>query len=203
MGTYDVTCINPVTGQEVTKQVTIVKRLLENKDITMDFYDGTYYKVKAIGDDGQPASAGEYVAITVNGIKYASVTDKNGIAKLKLNLNPGKYTITAEYKNTKVSNKLTIKQTLKLVKKTVTVKKGKKIVLKAKLKWSNGKAIKGKKITFKFKGKKYKAKTNKKGIAQVTIKKKSVLKKLKKGKKYSYSATYVKNTVKGKVKIKK
>ena len=203
VGTYDVTCINPVTGQEVTKQVTIVKRLLENKDITMDFYDGTYYKVKAIGDDGQPAPAGEYVAITVNGIKYAAVTDKNGIAKLKLNLNPGKYTITAEYKNTKVSNKLTIKQTLKLVKKTVTVKKGKKIVLKAKLKWSNGKAIKGKKIVFKFKGKKYKAKTNKKGIAKVTIKKKSVLKKLKKGKKYSYTATYVKNTVKGKVKIKK
>ena len=90
-----------------------------------------------------------------------------------------------------------------MVKKTVTVKKGKKIVLKAKLKWSNGKPIKGKKITFKFKGKNYKAKTNKKGIAKVTIKKKSVLKKLKKGKKYTYSAKYYTNIVKGKVKIKK
>jgi invasion protein IalB len=89
-----------------------------------------------------------------------------------------------------------------LVKKTVKVKKGKKLKLQAKLKWSNGKAIKGKKITFKFKGKKYKAKTNKKGVAKVTIKKK-VTKKLKKGKKYSYSATYKTDTVKGKVKVKK
>ena len=53
------------------------------------------------------------------------------------------------------------------------------------------------------KGKKYSAKTNKKGIAKVTIKKKSVLKKLKKGKKYSFTASYKTNNVKGKVKIKK
>ena len=109
----------------------------------------------------------------------------------------------AEYKNYKVYNKLVVKQTLKLVKKTVSVKKSaKKLVLKAKLKWANGKAIKGKKIVFKFKGKKYTAKTNKKGIAQVTIKK-NVIKKLKKGKTYKYSASYLKNTVKGKVKVKK
>jgi len=96
-----------------------------------------------------------------------------------------------------------VKQTLKLVKKTVKAKKGKKIVIKAKLKWTNGKAIKGKKITIKFKGKKFKAKTNKKGIAKITIKKKSVLKKLKKGKTYKFTALYVKEKAKGKIKIKK
>ena len=46
-----------------------------------------------------------------------------------------------------------------------------KVKLKATLK-INGKKVKGKKITFKFKGKTYKVKTNKKGIAKVTIKKK-------------------------------
>ena len=61
----------------------------------------------------------------------------------------------------------------------------------------------GKKITIKFKGKKFKAKTNKKGIAKITIKKKSVLKKLKKGKTYKFTAKYIKDKVKGKVKIKK
>ena len=94
------------------------------------------------------------------------------------------------------------KQTLKLVKKTITVKKGKKLVLKATLKWSNGKAIKGKKIVFKLAGKKYSAKTNSKGLAKVTIKGK-ITKKLKKGKKYKYSATYISNVVKGSVKVKK
>ena len=63
----------------------------------------------------------------------------------------------------------------------VTVKKtAKKFVLQAKLK-INGKLVKGKKITFKFKGKTYRAKTNSKGIAKVIIKK-NVVKKLKKAK---------------------
>jgi hypothetical protein len=202
VGKHEVTSVNPSTGERRDATVTIVKRLIENKDITMDFADGTYYVVRAIGDDGKPVGAGEFVDIFVNTIHYSSRTDKNGYARLKINLNPKTYTITAEYKNTKVSNKLVVKQTLKLVKKTVKVKKGKKLVLKAKLKWSNGKPIKGKKIVFKFKGKKYKAKTNSKGIAKVTIKKK-VTKKLKKGKKFTFTASYLTNTVKGKVQVKK
>ena len=201
VGSHDITIVNPVTGEQRTAKVTIVKRLLENKDITMDFVDGTFYVVKAIGDDGKPVGEGEFVDVFVNNIHYSVRTDNNGYAKLKINLNPKTYKVVAEYKNTKVTNKLVVKQTLKLVKKTVTVKRGKKLVLKAKLKWSNGKAIKGKKIVFKFKGKNYKAKTNSKGIAKVTIKAK-VTKKLKKGKKVVYSATYITNTVKGKVKAK-
>ena len=64
------------------------------------------------------------------------------------------------------------------------------------------KPIKGKKLTFKFNGKTYKAKTDKKGIAKITIKK-SVLKKLKAGKNVKYQVTYLKNTVKQSVKVKK
>ncbi len=203
VGEYNVTSVNPVTGEVITKKLSIVPRLIQNKDITMEFMDGTYYTVRVIGDDGNPVGEGEIIDIYVNTIHYVSKTDKNGYARLKINLNPQKYKVMAEYKNYKVYNKLVVKQTLKLVKKTVSVKKSaKKLVLKAKLKWANGKAIKGKKIVFKFKGKKYTAKTNKKGIAQVTIKK-NVIKKLKKGKTYKYSASYLKNTVKGKVKVKK
>ena len=62
--------------------------------------------------------------------------------------------------------------------------------------------MKYKKITFKFKGKTYKARTDKKGVAKVTIKK-SVLKKLKVGKKVTYQATYLKDTVKKSVKVMK
>ncbi|MBE6500961.1 MAG: Ig-like domain repeat protein [Methanobrevibacter thaueri] len=94
------------------------------------------------------------------------------------------------------------KNTIKLTLKKVKVKRSaKKLVLKATLK-INGKAAKGKKIIFKFKGKKYKAKTNKKGVAKVTIKKK-VLKKLKRGKKVTYTAKYGKVTKKVTVKVKR
>jgi hypothetical protein len=90
-----------------------------------------------------------------------------------------------------------------IVLKKATVKKSaKKLVLQATLKKVNGKYLKGKKITFKFNGKKYTAKTDKKGIAKVTIKS-NILKKLKVGKKITYQATYVKDTVKKTVKVKK
>ncbi len=91
------------------------------------------------------------------------------------------------------------------LKKAAVKKSAKKLVLKATLK-KGKKVAKGKKVTFKFKGKKYTAKTNKKGIAKVTIKK-SVLKKLKVGKKVKYTATYKafsgKVTAKKTVKVKK
>lgn len=91
---------------------------------------------------------------------------------------------------------------LKLTLKKVKIKKSaKKLVLTAKLK-KGLKPIKHKKITFKFKGKTFKAKTNKKGIAKVKIKKK-LLKKLKVGKKVKYTAKYGKLVVKRTAKVKK
>ena len=203
LGTYEVEVTNPATKEVVKRNVTIVKRLVENKDVTLDFMDGTSYVVRAIGDDGKPVGQGEVVGFTVNNRGYVAKTDANGYARLKINLNPKTYTIVAEYSKYKVSNKVVVKQVLKLVKKTVTVKKtAKKLVIKAKLKKSNGKAIVGKKLKLKFKGKTYTAKTNKKGIAKFTVKK-NVIKKLKKGKKYSYTVSYSTNKVKGKVKVKK
>lgn len=95
------------------------------------------------------------------------------------------------------------KKVIKLTLKKVKVKKSaKKLVLKATLK-INGKAPKkGTKIKFTFKGKKYIGKTNKKGVAKVTIKKK-VLKKLKVGKKVKYTAKYSTKTVKRTAKVKR
>ena len=203
LGSHVVTVVNPATGEKTIANVTIVAAITGNKDIVMDFIDGTYYVVRAIGDDGNPVGAGEIVGFRINGVDYNGVTDENGYARLKINLNPTTVTITSRYSGYKVSNKITIKQTLKLVKNTITIKKStKSFKIKATLKWSNGKAIAGKKIAFKLNGKVYSAKVNSKGIAQVTIKS-SDIKKLKAGKTYKYYAKYVTNYVYGKVKVKK
>ena len=93
-----------------------------------------------------------------------------------------------------------VKTTLAL-KKVKVKKSAKKLVLSATLK-INGKAQQSKKITFKFNKKTFVAKTNKNGVAKVTIKK-NILKKLKKGKKVTYTATYGKFTKKVTVKVKK
>ena len=89
---------------------------------------------------------------------------------------------------------------LKLSLKSVKVKKSaKKLVLTAKL--TKGKSlIKNKIIIFKFNGKTYKAKSNKKGIAKAIIGK-NVLKKLKIGKKIKYQAKYNKLIVKKVAKV--
>ena len=95
----------------------------------------------------------------------------------------------------------TVEKPTLTLKKVKVKKSAKKLVIRATLK-INGKLASGKKVTFKFNGKTYKATTNKKGVAKITVKK-AVLKKLKVGKKVKYQASYGGKTVKKTVKVKK
>ena len=162
---------------------------------------GVYAKIKASGYESKPLGK---LTLTVkfNGKTYKVKTNTKGIAifKKSIKLKIKKYKLTVQYKKLKKSK--TVKTRHVVFLKTVKVKKSaKKLVLKATLK--KGKTpIKGKIVTFKFNGKKYKAKTTKKGVAKVTIKK-SILKKLKVGKKVKYQATFLKDTVKKTVKVRK
>jgi predicted RNA-binding protein with PUA-like domain len=202
VGTHTVTTVNPLNNENVTKTVKITTRITGNKNVNTYYAKNYAYKIRIIGDDGNPVGSNVAVKVTVNGKAQTLKTDKNGYITLKFTKNylPKTYTVTAEYKGIKVTNKVKVKQVLSL-KKVKVKKSAKKLVVKATLK-EGKKALKNKKVTFKFKGKKYKAKTNKKGIAKVTVKK-SVLKKLKVGKKVKYQVTYLKDTVKRSVKVKK
>ena len=167
----------------------------------MYYGDGSSFKVRVFSNNGNPAGANQVVTIKLNKATYKVKTNSKGYAILKIpnTVKPGKYTLTATFAGQTIKHTVKVKQSLKLSK--VKVKKSaKKLVIKATLKGK--KPIKGKKLTFKFNGKTYKAKTNKKGIAKITIKK-SALKKLKVGKKVKYQVTYLKDTVKKSVKVKK
>jgi hypothetical protein len=190
VGTHKVTSINLVTNEQITTTVKIVKRITQNKNLVMDYRDGSKFTVKVYGDDGTIAPKGEIISFYINGIYYVGKVDSTGHASVAIKLLPKKYTIVAEYKGFRTKNTVKVKQILKVSKKTVKVKRTAKVIkLKATLKYNNGKALRGKVITFQFKGKIYKAKTNKKGVASVKIKKKS-FKKLKKGKKYKVAVAY-------------
>ena len=174
-------------------------KIINNKNITVDYGSGSYFSVKVVTADDHSVGAGAKVKFTINKKTKTVTTDKNGIAKIKITDIPKKYTITTKYKGKTYKNTVTVKQVLKASK--VTVKKtAKKFTLKATLK-INGKLVKGKVIKFKLNGKTYKVKTNKKGIAQKTLTKK-VINKLKKGKTYTVKVTYVKDTIKTTVKVK-
>lgn len=185
VGTYSVK-ISTVNGDNVNKKITVVERLSQS-NLVMYYLDGSTFNAKVVGDNGQPAS-GQTVVMKLNGVTFKVKTDKNGIAKLRIKLKPKTHVITSTYNGKTLKNTIKVKQVLKL-KKVKVKRSAKKLVLTATLKHGK-KPIKGKKLTFKFKGKKYRAKTNKKGVAKVTIKK-SVLKKLKVGKKVKYQVRYV------------
>ena len=174
-------------------------KIINNKDVSVDYNGGKYFSVKIVTADGRTVGAGANVKFIINGKTTTVKTDSNGIAKIKIVNVPGKYTVKTIYNGKTYSNKVTVKQVLTSSK--VTVKKtAKKFTLKAKLK-INGKLMKGKWIKFKFNGKTYKAKTNAKGIAQKILNKK-VIQKLKKGKTYTVKVTYLKDTIKTTVKVK-
>ena len=174
-------------------------KIINNKDIAVDYAGGGYFKVKVVTAEGHSVGAGEVVKFTINGKTTTVKTDKNGIAKIKITDVPKKYTITTTFNGKTYKNNVTVKQVLTTSK--ITVKKtAKKFTLKTKLK-INGKLQKGKWITFKFNGKTYKVKTNSKGIAKKTLNKK-VIKKLKKGKKYPVKVVYLKDTIKTIVEVK-
>lgn len=186
---------------EKTFNVSLITPKIIAKDMSMLYTAGTQYSVTIYDKFGNLAKNTE-VVFEVNGKRLlVTKTNDKGVATVKLTQIPGTYKITTRALGESITKKLTVKHIVKLQK--VKVKRSaKKLVIKVILSKVNGKYLKGKKVTLKFKGKKYTVKTNKKGVAKFTIKKK-VLKKLKKGKKVTYHATYLKDTVKYSVKVKK
>ncbi|WP_405280052.1 Ig-like domain repeat protein [Methanobrevibacter sp.] len=162
---------------------------------------GTTYKITVYKNKGITAN-GVNVVIKQNNKAFKTIkTNSKGIASFKVTQIPGTYKLKITSLGKTVTKTLTVKHIVTL--KTATVKKSaKKLILQATLAKVNKKYLKKKTVTFKFNGKKYKAKTNAKGVAKVTIKS-SVLKKLKVGKKVTYQATYLKDTVKKTIKVKK
>ena len=223
-GTYNATLYYPgdSTYSDVTIQSNSFVVSAAEAEIVIPPLDG-------LSSDGEftiviSGDAEGNVTLTVNGKDYVFGVS-GGKANVKLpELAEGNYDYVITYSGDDKYSQFISKGTLKinaskpinpdnpskpinpvtkttLTLKKVTVKKSaKKLTIQATLK-VNGKAVKGKIIKFKFNKKTYKAKTNAKGVAKITVKK-SVLKKLKKGKKVTYTATYGKITKKVTVKVK-
>lgn len=162
---------------------------------------GSKYGITVYGADGKPAN-NTYVVVTVDGKKFKTIkTDEKGVVKFEITQEPGKHKIQITALGKTVTGTIDVKHLVSL--KQASVKKSaKSLTLQVNLGKVNGKYLSGKQVTFKFNGKTYKAKTNSKGVAKCTVKS-SVLSKLKVGKKVTYQATYLKDTVKKTVTVKK
>ena len=198
----------------ISKTFRVVDEPVSPKTIYAYYGEGKTVTLTVYGEGRKVITTGANVYIKIDpteyNYNYAYSFDKhakeNGKVSIKIpaKLKPGTHTLTVEtyesdFWDIQGKVKLIIKHVVTL--KSVKVKKSaKKLTLQATLKNKN--PIKHKLVTFKFNGKTYKAKTNSKGIAKVTVPK-SVLAKLKVGKKITYQATYLKDTVKKTVKVQK
>ena len=141
--------------------------MTENKNIELYFRNGTGYTVKVIKQDGSVAGAGEVVKFNINGVFYERKTNENGTARLNLNLDPGEYVITAEYKECKVSNKIKVLPVLyasDLTKKFSEAKAFPVLLVDG-----HGKPLSGTNVTFNINGVFYVRTTNATGYANLNI----------------------------------
>ena len=166
-GNYVITSMNTITGENAANNVTVIARLVENRDIVKYYRNASQYTVKVLGDDGSPVGAGETVKFNINGVFYERETNESGIAKLNINLQPGDYVITAEYKNCRISNNITV--LLVLSAENLTKNYGTKDQFVATLVDGQGSPYANQTVTFNINGVFYNRTTDSSGQAKLNI----------------------------------
>ena len=106
-GEYILTAIDPLTGLQMSYNITVLPTL-NATDLEMKYKDGSTFNVTVLDGQGNPLKD-TAVTFNINGVFYTRYSDSNGIAKLNINLMAGKYIITSEYDGLKVANTITIK----------------------------------------------------------------------------------------------
>ncbi len=142
-------------------------------------FKGVNVKIKLLTKNGK-ALAGKSVTVKFKGKTYKLKTNSKGILTFKksLKLKNRKYTLTITYLGYKLTKKLKVMPVALMVSKSK-----KKLTVIAEI----NKKAKDKPVVVKINSKKYSLKTNRNGIAKLTIKKLKTVK--------SVSATYLKSTV--------
>ena len=166
-------------------------------------YDATYgwaksitYQARLIDEDGNAVSNRE-VLFSIGGKSFKSYSDANGYARVNLGLKIGVYNITVSSLYGKITKKITIVSRFSSNKNVkMYYFDGSKYSFK--VYGDNGKLVGANQVvTVKINKKTYKIKTNKNGVARLTIPKT-----VKPGK-YTITASYKGQTIRNTVKVKK
>ena len=166
-GKYVLTVYNPVTGEKAANNITVLSRLVENNDLVKYYRNASRYSVKVLDDKGSPI-AGVTVTFNINGVFYDRLTNSDGVASLAINLIPGKYTITAQYGDSKVSNTITVLSIIKANDITMNYRDGTKF--KATILDGNGNPYPNQAVTFNINGVFYTRISDSTGVANLNIK---------------------------------
>ena len=91
-GVYILTAMHP-DALMYGSNITVLSTILAN-DVVKFFRNGTQYCAKFLDGCGSPL-VNASVTFNINGVLYKKQTDYEGVARLNINLFPGKYILTA------------------------------------------------------------------------------------------------------------
>ncbi len=141
---------------------------IKSSDISKYFKGSTKYTATFTDLNGN-VLANTNVNIVVNGVTNTVKTDKNGVASVDVNLNPGTYKVVATNPVTKyqVTNTFKVLTTIEASDVTKVYTDGKTFT--ATFLNSEGKALANRYVKFKINAKSYYVKTNSKGVASLAL----------------------------------
>ena len=166
-GEYIITAFNPNSTEMYSNVVTVLPNIVDNENLTKYYKNDSQYVIKLLDDKGNPVGANETVEFNINGVFYKRSSNATGHVKLNINLDPGEYIITADYKGYKTSNTVTVKPILETEDLTMKYRDGSKF--EAKLLDAQGNPFAGQNITFNINGVFYNRITDANGIARLNI----------------------------------
>lgn len=94
-------------GFKVSNKV-IIKPLLVAKNIAVKKSNVVKFNVKLVNSKGK-ALSGKKITFSIKNKKYSALTNRNGVAVLKLKMNPGKYIVKSSYGKSIISNVILVK----------------------------------------------------------------------------------------------
>ena len=166
-GTYILTATNPLSNEQHTTKVTVLPNIVENHDLTKYYKNASQYSLRLLDDKGNPVGAGVSIQLNINGIFYTKTSDANGYVKMNINLPPGTYIITAEYKGLRASNTIKVLSVLETKDLNMKFRDGSKF--EAKVLDGQGNPYAGQTVTFNINGVFYTKTTDADGIARLSI----------------------------------
>ena len=93
-------------GCKVSHTVKVLPTLT-GSDITKKYGQSGAYEAKLVDGQGK-AYANQNIEFNINGVMYQRTTNADGVAKLNINLQAGKYIISASYGQARISNTVTV-----------------------------------------------------------------------------------------------
>ncbi len=165
-GTYILTALNPVTGEQMSNTIVVLSRIVENHDLVKHFRNDSQYYLKILDNQGNPLEQ-RTVKFNINGVFYYRESDENGLVRLNINLGPGTYILTAMYDGYAVSNNITVLPTIQSDDLEMSYKDGS--TFNATLLDSVGQPAVNKSVIFNINGVFYNRTSDAQGIAHLNI----------------------------------